>query len=192
MVHLRRYLAAGFLVFMAVLWGGAAAIYGGIMAACCAVFAAGDLLAAIALARRWFWGRWLGLGIGLVGTLNVVVWLGLGNWSTDPLLVVQGAGFPLLFVILLGDSMRQGFELRPSPQNRWDFTKPGMHLLSRAVVFKIATAPMLLLYGWGGLNVGRRAFLRRMRYHGLRGVRQSEGLLASFDLGRGLRHESRR
>jgi len=161
MANLRRYLAAGFLLFMFVLWGGASWLSDGFLAkACSAIFAAGDLIAAIALLRRWFWGRWFGLGIGLVGSLNTVAWLGLGNWSTDPMLVIQGVGFALLFVMLLGDGMRAQFELRRSASNHWDFTRPGMQLLSWAVVLNIATAPELLAYGCmsaTGLGVAARA-----------------------------------
>jgi len=151
MVKLRRYVAAGFLLFMAVLWGvGATRAGSKLDAFCAAIFALGDLIAATALLRRWFWGRWVGLGIGLVGTLNIAVWLALGYGSSvalHPLLVAQGIGFPSLIALLLGEAMRREFELRRSRFNHWDFTKPNMHLLSWSVVLNIATAPMLLCYG---------------------------------------------
>ncbi len=148
---MRRYVAAAFLVFMAVLWGvGACRGDSGLHAFYAAIFAVGDLVAAAALIRRWFWGRWVGLGIGLVGTLNIAVWLALGYGSSvalHPLLLAQGIGFPSLIALLVGESMRREFELVPSRFNHWDFTKPSMHLLSWSVVLNMATAPMLLCYG---------------------------------------------
>lgn len=162
MVQLRRLVVAAFLAFMAVMWVGGAWLSRAepLMLACCVVFASGYVLATTAIVRRWFWARWLALGIAIVGALNTAVFLGLGYMSRDPLLVIQGCGFPVMFTLLLGDGMRARYELAGSRHNAWDFTRPGMHRLSWAVVLGIATAPMLLMLGCSpqtGLSLATRA-----------------------------------
>ena len=148
MLLLRRALAIVGLVGFACMWGNQLRFETGWMIPCAAVFSLGDALCALALWRGWFWARWFGLGIGLVGTMNIVVWVALDpGWSSAPEMRVQAVAFPSLFLLLLGRRMADRYERKPSPHNHWQLTSWRARLLSLAVVLNIATAPMLLLHG---------------------------------------------
>jgi hypothetical protein len=159
MVAMRRALAAVLLLLGTAMWGYALGWETGWGFLCAAVFAAGDLLAATGIALRWFWARWLGLGIGLVGMLNIATWIALRGVDTQWFMLAQTAAFPLLFLLLWGRPMRAAFDHSPSPWNPWRQASPGDGVLRVAMVCNIATAPMMLSYGCiEGLTTQTRAF----------------------------------
>lgn len=158
MVLARRALAVLLLLLGTAMWGTALRWEHGFGFLCALVFASGDLLAAVGIALRWYWARWLGLGIGLVGMLNLATWIALRGIFTEWFLIAQGIAFPLLFLSLFGRSMRAAFDESPSPRNPWRQASPGDGVLRVAMICNIATAPMLLSYGCfdGGMALSTR------------------------------------
>ncbi len=162
MVQLRRSLAILGLFAFACMWGYETPRQTGWMILCGAVFALGDALCAFALLRGWFWARWAGLGIGLVGTLNVIVWFAMDRGAMYvPAMMLQGVAFPSLLLLLCGRRMAACYDEKPSPHNHWRFTAWPVRLLSWAVVLNIATAPMLLLHACvdPAMPLSRRLFV---------------------------------
>lgn len=147
MVQIRRGLAVLGCLAFAAMWGWGALLQSGWMVLCAATFALGDALCALALWRGWFWARWFGLGIGLVGTLQMCVWFGMNPQMIHrPEMLLQGIAFPSMLVLLAGRAMRAHYEGNGSPRNAWRFSAASVRLLAWAVVLNIATAPMLLLH----------------------------------------------
>lgn len=146
MLQVRRALAILGLLAFSVMWGQAVRWETGWMLACAVVFSLGDLLCAVALLRDWYWARWFGLGIGLVGTMNIAVWIALRGLSNESFMLFQGVAFPALFLLLTGERMRARYEGSPSPRNPWRGAQGPVRVLSAAIVLNIATAPMLVLY----------------------------------------------
>ncbi len=162
----RRIAASVILVLFAVLHGytahaalssGSSAFYW--LGICSVVFAAGYGVATLALWRGWFWARWLGLGIGVVGLLNCLTFAWLSHsgalaafgseltWAG-----LQGVGFAALLALLSGRRMVEAYDESPSPRNHWRYDVRSMRILRWAVVLNIAVLPMLLKH------VGNSAF----------------------------------
>ena len=134
-------------------------------AVCAVVFGLGDLVAVYALWRRYFWARWLGQGIAVVGALNCaalgLLWVSQSAFSpTDAEVIfygVQGAAFVALFALLTGRKLAAGYDFNASPRNRWDLSEAPVRLLRWALVLNIAAWPMLFKYiGSGAAGCGTR------------------------------------
>lgn len=151
-MRLRKLSAMVILAAFAVLHGYGAWLGEGWAAADAAIFSAGNLLAIVALARGWFWARWLVLGIASIGVLNTVTvapfW---GPWWAH-LVLPQGLAFALLGLSMLGSRMRQEYEGNDSPRNPWRNYSGPLGAVSTALVLNVGSLSMLLTYlgseGW--------------------------------------------
>jgi hypothetical protein len=106
--------------------------------------AATYLVAFLALAAEWFWGRWFASGLGWSGLMVAVVSLFMIGWATP--LAIYGALHGIVVVGLLGSKMASRYDMQESWRQRYNMDEFGVARLRKTVTRASASLPSLILW----------------------------------------------
>ncbi len=99
------------------------------------------LVAFFGVAAGFFWGRWVGTGIGWSGAMSI---LAVGQ-AEDPWPVVIWSGVhALVIVALAGRRMAEQFELKPEWRERWKLDDAAVKKIGGAVTSVASSFPLIL------------------------------------------------
>ncbi len=139
------------------------------------------LVAFLAVAAEWFWGRWFASGLGWSGLMVAIASLVMVGWS--PPLAIYGLLHALILVPLLGKKMAARYDLQEAWRQRYRMDDLGVARLRKTITRSAASLPSLILWALGPKT--EAAFLGSvvalaLTAFGLRGVirLRSWGILA--------------
>jgi hypothetical protein len=99
------------------------------------------LVAFFGVAAGFFWGRWVGTGIGWSGAMSI---LAVGQ-ADDPWPVVIWSGVHTLVILALaGRRMAEQFELKPEWRERWKLDDAAVKKIGAAVTSVASSFPLIL------------------------------------------------
>ena len=101
----------------------------------------------LAVACRWFWGRWYASGLAWSGTMLGLVSLVMLGWHA-PLAVYAGLHLVVL-ALLAGSRMAARYELQPAWHERFAIDEFGAARLQRYVTRVSAALPSLIVWALG-------------------------------------------
>jgi hypothetical protein len=139
------------------------------------------LVAFLAVAAEWFWGRWFAVGLGWSGLMVAVASLVMMGWTTP--LVIYGLLHGMVVAPLSGKKMAARYDLQEAWRQRYRMDELGVARLRKTVTRAAASLPSLILWALGPKTemafVGSLAAIA-LTACGLRGVirLRSWGLLA--------------
>ena len=98
-------------------------------------------LAFVGVAAGFFWGRWVGTGIGWSGAMSI---LAVGQ-ADDPWPVVIWSGLHAVVILALaGRRMAEQFELKPEWRERWKLDDAAVKKIGGAVTSVASSLPLIL------------------------------------------------
>ena len=115
------------------------------------------VVAFLAVASQWFWGRWYASGLAWSGTMLGVVSLVMLGWN--PALAVYGGLHAIVLTMLAGTRLAARYELQPGWRERFGIDEFGSARMARYVTRTSAALPSLIVWalgpreGQGGLTV---------------------------------------
>lgn len=93
----------------------------------------------------WFWGRWVGIGLGYWG-LTIAGWGIIQSRELSMPLVVLGVTHGLIALLLSGSSMAAYYEGRPEWRARFGVDEEGVLRLRRTVTRTASSLPAMVLF----------------------------------------------
>jgi len=105
------------------------------------------VIAFLAVACRWFWGRWVASGLAWSGTMLGLVSLVMLGWQ--PALAVYGGLHALVLAMLAGGRMAARYELQSAWRERFAIDEFGAARLRRYVMRASAALPSLIVWALG-------------------------------------------
>lgn len=141
------------------------------------------LVAFLAVAAEWFWGRWFASGLGWSGLMVAGVSMVMLGWIWP--LAIYGGLHGLVVLLLLGKRMSALYDMQEGWRKRFGMDEYGVARLRKTVTRTAASLPSVILWalgpkepgqgmghllltvGLGVLAVGGLAAVLRMRTWGL-------------------------
>jgi hypothetical protein len=105
------------------------------------------LVAFLAVAAEWFWGRWFAAGLGWSGLMVAVASLVMVGWV--PPLAIYGALHALVVLALAGKKMAARYDLQEAWRQRYRMDDLGVARLRKTVTRASASLPSLILWALG-------------------------------------------
>lgn len=137
------------------------------------------VVAFVAVAAEWFWGRWFAIGIGYSGVTMTVMAL-VASRSLPPAMVVFGGMHTLLALCLMGEKMAARFDAQPRWRARWHLDEQGVVRVRRSVTRAASSLPALIMFALAPRDDQRALLLGVLAVGGLAGLlsRRTWGVLA--------------
>jgi hypothetical protein len=110
-------------------------------------FAACYVVAFLAVACQWFWGRWYASGLAWSGTTLGLVSLVMLGWH--PALAVYGGLHAIVLAMLAGPRLAARYELQSAWRERFAMDEFGVARLRRYVTRTSAALPSLIVWALG-------------------------------------------
>lgn len=111
------------------------------------------LVAFFGVAAGFFWGRWVGTGIGWSGAMSI---LAVGQAEDPWPVVIWSAVHALVIAALAGRAMAEQFELQPAWRERWKLDDAAVKKIGGAVTSVASSFPLILarlLYRPEGMTI---------------------------------------
>jgi hypothetical protein len=105
------------------------------------------LVAFLAVAAEWFWGRWFATGLAWSGLMVAIASLVMVGWA--PPLVIYGVLHALILAPLSGKSMAARYDLQEAWRERYRMDELAVARLRRTVTRAAASLPSLILWALG-------------------------------------------
>jgi len=105
------------------------------------------LVAFLAVAAEWFWGRWFATGLGWSGLMVAIASLVMMGWLLP--LAIYGLLHALIVVPLLGKKMAARYDLQEAWRERYRMDELGVARLRKTVTRASASLPSLILWALG-------------------------------------------
>ena len=105
------------------------------------------VVAFMALAADWFWGRWFASGLGWSGMMVAILSLVMIGWT--PPLAIYGGLHGLVVLALAGKKMVAQYDLQESWRQRYGMDEFGVARLRKTVTRAAASLPSLILWALG-------------------------------------------
>jgi hypothetical protein len=105
------------------------------------------LVAFLAVAAEWFWGRWFAVGLGWSGLMVAVASLVMVGWA--PPLVIYGILHAVIVLPLSGKKMSARYDLQEAWRQRYRMDELGVARLRKTVTRSAASLPSLILWALG-------------------------------------------
>jgi hypothetical protein len=105
------------------------------------------VVAFLALAAEWFWGRWFASGLGWSGLMVAVISLVMIGWA--PPLAIYGGLHLVVVVALMGKKMVAQYDLQETWRQRYGMDEFGVARLRKTVTRAAASLPSLILWALG-------------------------------------------
>lgn len=105
------------------------------------------LVAFLAVAAEWFWGRWFAAGLGWSGLMVAIASLVMVGWV--PPLAIYGALHLIVVVALAGKKMAARYDLQEAWRQRYRMDELGVARLRKTVTRSAASLPSLILWALG-------------------------------------------
>lgn len=143
------------------------------------------MVAFLAVAADWFWGRWFASGLGWSGLMVAVMSTVMLGWMWP--LAIYGGLHGLVVLLLLGKRMIALYDLQEGWRQRFAMDEFGVARLRKTVTRSAASLPSMILWalgpkdpGQGMLHAGFLVLAMAMGMSGLVGVirLRAWGLLA--------------
>lgn len=99
------------------------------------------LVAFFGVAAGFFWGRWVGTGIGWSGAMSI---LAVGQADDPWPLVIWSGVHALVIAALAGRRMAEQFELKPEWRERWKLDDAAVKKIGGAVTSVASSFPLIL------------------------------------------------
>jgi hypothetical protein len=150
------------------------------------------LVAFLAVAAEWFWGRWFATGLGWSGLMVAIASLVMMGWMAP--LAIYGLLHALIVVPLLGKKMAARYDLQEAWRQRYRMDELGVARLRKTVTRASASLPSLILWALGpktevaflgsliaiGLTAAGLGGVVRLRSWGLVALTAAGALVVSF------------
>jgi len=105
------------------------------------------LVAFLAVAAEWFWGRWFAVGLGWSGLMVAIASLVMMGWATP--LAIYGALHALIVLPLAGKKMAARYDLQEAWRQRYRMDDLGVARLRKTITRSAASLPSLILWALG-------------------------------------------
>jgi hypothetical protein len=105
------------------------------------------LVAFMAVAAEWFWGRWFASGMGWSGVMVAIASLVMMGWT--PPLAIYGLLHALVVLPLAGRKMAARYDLQEAWRTRYGMDDLGVARLRRTVTRASASLPSVILWALG-------------------------------------------
>jgi len=105
------------------------------------------LVAFLAVAAEWFWGRWFAVGLGWSGLMVAIASLVMMGWT--PPLAIYGLLHALVVFPLSGKKMAARYDLQEAWRTRYRMDDLGVARLRKTVTRASASLPSLILWALG-------------------------------------------
>jgi hypothetical protein len=105
------------------------------------------LVAFLAVAAQWFWGRWFASGLGWSGFMSGIAAMVMLGWMAP--LVIFTVLHAVVIAALMGSKMAALYEMQPAWRERYGMDEFGVSRLGKAVVRGSAFLPALILWALG-------------------------------------------
>jgi hypothetical protein len=102
------------------------------------------LVAFLALASEWFWGRWFASGLGWSGVMVAIATFVMIGWS--PPILIYGLLHGLVVVTLSGKKMAAQYDLQDGWRQRYGMDEFGVARLRKTVTRAAMSLPSLILW----------------------------------------------
>jgi hypothetical protein len=103
------------------------------------------VIAFVAVAAEWFWGRWFAVGLGYWG-ITMTVMAFVSTRSLPPAMVIFGSMHALIALCLLGDKMAAAFDAKPEWRERWKLDEQGVLRVKKSVTRAASSLPALVMF----------------------------------------------
>lgn len=111
------------------------------------------LVAFLAVAAEWFWGRWFAAGLGWSGVMVAAMSMVMIGWM--PPLAIYGGLHGLVVLLLLGKRMTALYDLQEGWRQRFSMDEFGVARLRKTVTRSAASLPSLILWALGPKEPGQ-------------------------------------
>jgi len=105
------------------------------------------LVAFLAVAAEWFWGRWFAVGLGWSGLMVAIASLVMIGWT--PPLAIYGLLHALIVLPLSGQKMAARYDLQEAWRTRYRMDDLGVARLRKTITRASASLPSLILWALG-------------------------------------------
>ncbi len=116
------------------------------------------VVAFVAVAAEWFWGRWFAIGIGYSG-LSTAAMAVFSLRDLPPPLVIYGVSHGLIAACLLGEKMVARYEAKPEWRARFGLNEEAVLRLRKSVIRAASSLPTLVLFALSPRQSGEMAIL---------------------------------
>jgi hypothetical protein len=103
------------------------------------------VVAFVAVAAEWFWGRWFAVGLGYWG-MTMTVMAFVSTRQLPAAMVIFGTMHALISVCLLGDKMAAAFDAKPGWRERWKLDEQGVIRVKKSVTRAASSLPALVMF----------------------------------------------
>lgn len=111
------------------------------------------VVAFLAVAAEWFWGRWFAAGLGWSGLMVAVMSTVMLGWMWP--LAIYGGLHGLVVVLLLGKRMTALYDLQEGWRKRFAMDEFGVARLRKTVTRSAASLPSMILWALGPTDPGQ-------------------------------------
>lgn len=111
------------------------------------------LVAFLAVAADWFWGRWFAAGLGWSGVMVAAMSMVMIGWMWP--LAIYGGLHALVVLLLLGKRMAALYDLQEGWRQRFSMDEFGVARLRKTVTRSAASLPSLILWALGPKEPGQ-------------------------------------
>ncbi|MBC8131424.1 MAG: hypothetical protein H7X95_00475, partial [Deltaproteobacteria bacterium] len=114
------------------------------------------MVAFLAVAAEWFWGRWFAAGLGWSGLMVAAMSTVMLGWMWP--LIVYGGLHALVVALLLGKRMTALYDLQEGWRQRFAMDEFGVARLRKTVTRSAASLPSMILWALGPKDPGQGMF----------------------------------
>jgi len=111
------------------------------------------LVAFLAVAADWFWGRWFAAGLGWSGLMVSAMSIAMLGWMWP--LAIYGGLHGLIVLLLLGKRMAALYDLQEGWRQRYAMDEFGVARLRKTVTRSAASLPSMILWALGPKEPGQ-------------------------------------